>query len=278
LSDHLSVLPATRTPRQKRLVLNTVLMASFSALYVVFRSTPTYPLLGIPGATFKAGDIIAPLYGILLGPLLGPLSIAIGTTMAFFTGAPPIFLGLDFLPASMSATVVGLVSRKRKRESILLNLTAIFIFLLLPFTVFFVRIGPYSIPFIWFHIVALGLLISPLSTRAADLNSLGPTSSLFDHPSSVLSKFWGFLVLALIGTLAQHIVGGILTQVVVGINYHSVPGRYSSWQAFWTFIFYVYPFERVATAIAAAAVAVPSIIAIRRSRLAQFLQEPSQKE
>src|SRR5206468_1745767 len=89
-----------KTTHRSRLVLDTMLMASFSALYAVLRSIPTYPMLGIPGATFKAGDIIAPLYGILLGPVLGSISIAFGTTMAFFTGAPPIFLGLDFLPAS----------------------------------------------------------------------------------------------------------------------------------------------------------------------------------
>ena len=256
--------------RRRRITIDAVLVASFSAIYIVFRSLPTYPMLGIPGATFKAGDIVAPLFGVLLGPILGPLSITIGTFAAFSTGAPPVFLGLDFLPAATSAAMVGLITRYRKKESILLNGAIILLFLSLPYTAFYIQVGAYSVPFVWLHLVGLALLISPLSTKAAGKISIQLPSVI--HPRLIdLGRNLGSLfVLSLIATLAQHLMGGILTQAVVGLNFNHVPGKYSTWQAFWTFVFWVYPIERTATAIAAALLAAPVIVALKRSRLTAY--------
>lgn len=229
-------------------------------------------MLGIPGATFKAGDIVAPLFGVLLGPLLGPLAIAIGTFAAFSTGAPPVFLGLDFLPAATSATMMGLITRRRKRESILLNGTLILLFLSLPYTTFFIQVGSYSIPFVWLHVVGLVLLISPLSTRAASKISIQRLNVVDPRLVDLGRNLGPLFVLSLIATLAQHIMGGILTQGVVGLNFNRVPGRYDTWQAFWTFVFWVYPVERTATAIAAALLAAPVIVALKRSKLTEYIR------
>ncbi len=228
-------------------------------------------MLGVPGATFKAGDVVAPLFGILLGPLLGPLSIAIGTFAAFSTGAPPVFLGLDFLPAATSAAMVGLMTRRRKKESILLNGALVLLFLALPYTAFYIQIGTFSVPFVWLHLIGLALLISPFSTKAASKISI-QLPSVTDPRLIDLGRNLGSLfVLSLIATLAQHLMGGILTQAVVGLNFNHVPGKYSTWQAFWTFVFWVYPIERTATAVAAALVVAPVIVALKRTRLTDYL-------
>src|ERR1700746_753199 len=76
----------------------------FSALYAVFRYIPTFPMYGLSGTSFRAGDFLAPMLGILLGPYLAVPCIVIGTVVNY-AAAPPTFLGLDFLPACSAAVV-----------------------------------------------------------------------------------------------------------------------------------------------------------------------------
>ncbi len=252
-----------------------VLVASLSALYVVFRVVPTFPMFIVPGASFRAGDIVAPFYGIILGPFLGPLAIVFGTFAGFFLGAPPIFLGLDFLPASSCAGIVGLITRRRRRGALFLNLTLLVVFLLLPFAPTFIKVGSYLVPYVWLHLVGLAVLVSPLSRRAALKISEDWTSYHGASKRYFRDHFIGVLVLATVGTLAQHISGGILTQVVVGLNFHQVPGRgsFQTWQDFWTFIFWLYPGERTLIVVGAAALSAPVLIVLKMSRLTQHLPQ-----
>lgn len=252
--------------RVRSRLVELALTASLSAFYVAFRVIPTFPSFGFPGTTFKFGDMVAPLYGILLGPVLGPLAVAIGTVVAFSTGAPPVLLGLDFLPASMCATIVGLVSRGRRKEAFLLDLALLGIFLALPFTPGPIQVGNSLVPYVWLYVVALALLASPLTKWASNV-------ILQDWKGASTRNVLAVLNLALIGTLAQHVMGGILTQVVLGLNFHTIPGRgrYSTWQAFWTFLFWIYPFERAVITLIAVLIAVPVILVLKVSGLSRRL-------
>lgn len=254
-------------------MVDLVLVASLSALYAVFRAVPTFPMFAIPGASFRAGDIVAPLYGIILGPLVGPLAVAFGTIIGFFVGAPPVFLGLDFLPATMCATVVGLATRGRRREAILLNIGLILAFLSLPFAPTLIQVGSYQVPYVWLHLLGLVVLASPIASRAVHALSNDWTAQIESSSRNYRVQFLAILVLALIGTLAQHVTGGIITQAVVGLNFNLVPGagRFETWQAFWTFVFWIYPGERTIIALAATAIAAPVVIVLKFSRLTQHL-------
>lgn len=264
-------------PQQSRsIVENLVLTASLSAVYVVFRAIPTFPMFAVPGATFRAGDFVAPLYGIVLGPLIGPMAIALGTAVGFFLGAPPVFLGLDFLPAAVCAAVVGLVTRSRRIEAVLLNIAVIAVFLLLPFSPSLISVGDYQVPYVWLHLVGLALLASPLTTGAALVVSRNWSFQegesrfrriLLGYENPVLAVF----VLALAGTLAQHVTGGIITQIVIGLNFNQTPRGYATWQDFWTFIFWLYPPERAIITAGATLIAAPAVIALKFSRLSQRL-------
>jgi len=66
------------------------LISSFAAVYAVIRILPTFPMLGVSGSTFAAADIIAPLYGVILGPIIWPISVILGTFLGFL-GRPPTF-------------------------------------------------------------------------------------------------------------------------------------------------------------------------------------------
>ena len=251
--------------------MDLVLVASLSALYAVFRAVPTFPMFAVPGASFRAGDIVAPLYGIILGPLLGPLAIAFGTLIGFSVGAAPVFLGLDFLPATMCATVVGLATRRRRREAILLNVGLILAFLSLPFATTLIHVGSYQVPYVWLHLLGLIVLASPIASRAVHALSNDWTVQMEPSSRNYRVQFLAILVLTLIGTLAQHVTGGIITQAVVGLNFNRVPGRFQTWQDFWTFVFWIYPGERTIIALAATALAAPVVIVLKFSRLTQRL-------
>ena len=64
------------------------LVSIFTALYAVLRIIPTVPMIGSSGNWFSVSDVIAPLYGIILGPYIGGLSIIIGTFLAMAMGRP----------------------------------------------------------------------------------------------------------------------------------------------------------------------------------------------
>ncbi len=253
-----------------------MLTATFSALYILFRAIPTFPNVAIPGTAFRAGDIVAPLYGILLGPFFGPMAIAIGTIGGYFTIAPPVFLGFDFLPASICAMVVGLIIRGNRLAVTTLYTGLLLAFVLLPFTAVFIRIGETAIPYNWLHIVGLALLVSPLAGYA--IRTISSTKDVRERRENEGGlpfggkQFLSILLVAFIGTLAQHLMGGILTEAVIGLNFHGVPGRFASWSAFWTFVFFVYPFERSVIAILAALLATPVILALEASKLTNRLR------
>lgn len=266
-------IPSTSNSRLRTssFLLDLILVASFSALFVVFRNIPTFPMLGIPGASFKAGDFVAPLYGIVLGPLLGPLAVATGTVIAYFAGSPPQLLGFDFLPGSTCAAIVGLATRRMWKPAVALNIIVLALFLSLPFTVFWISVGDSRIPYSWLHLAGLALLASPLARRAAV--EIGRDWTIHVKPSARYweKQFVATMGLALAGTLAQHVMGGILTQVRFGLYFHSLPiwkGRPVSWETYWTLIFWLYPPERAFIAAVASLLAASSIIALKRSGLA----------
>ena len=265
---------SVQTERLQSVLTKLILVASFSALYVGFRLIPTFPMFGIPGAYFRAGDFLAPLFGIILGPFLGPLAVTIGTVIGF-SGAPPIFLGLDFLPGASSAAIVGLVTRRKRVQSTVLNITILLVFVLLPFTSLLIPVGSILVPYVWLHLVGLFLLASPVTKWASrEINSNWSGTNVKMPSLGRLQSnyywrhFWAFFALAFPATLAQHLAGGILTQLVVGINFNSVPGHYHTWLAFWTFLFWIYPVERTIISVAAALIGSAAVLALKVSGLA----------
>lgn len=70
---------------RKRLSLNTALLASFSALYaVILKLLPGIPAYGFPGVKIQIAATISPIYGVILGEVIGPSSILLGTLLAMF--------------------------------------------------------------------------------------------------------------------------------------------------------------------------------------------------
>ena len=233
------------------------IISSFSVIYGISRIIPSFPVVGVPGASFSLGDVLIPIYGIFLGPTLGFASIMLGTFLGFVFGKPPIFLGWDFLPAASATLFVGLMMRNKRMISAVLFLIALTIFLLLPYTEILISLNEQvQIPFNWMHIIALLLIISPIGKSA--IRSISNNTSSF---------IVGFFIIGITSTLFQHIIGGIMFQTTLGIYLGAIEA--DAFPRIWQVIFYVYPIERIAIAILATIVGVPVIKSLKRSGLAQ---------
>jgi len=237
----------------------TAFLIVFSALYAALRPVPLGPMIGLSGS-FSISDFLAPLYGILLGPYIGGLSIIIGTFLGMALGKAPIFMGLDFLPAFVNCVAIGFLMKRKWAPVIVLNIVLLLAFILNPLTTLF--FGP--VPFVWLHLVALAVLISPVGRKAGKwVETLKP-------------KFLtaGIAILAFVGTMMQHLTGNILTEVVFGQVVGTPPETFST--VIWPLAFALYPWERLTLVILSVVVGVPLVKTLKKSLL-PFQKTPLQE-
>lgn len=240
--------PAQRSQRTKQIALLTI----FTALYIVLRFIPFSMLIGPTGGFLSVSDFLAPIFGILLGPYFGGLSIVLGNFGAIGLGRPVSFYGLDFLPDFMAAVSTGfLYQNRRSRWAIVvaINVALLGIFLANPLTTVF--IGP--VPFAWLHVVAFIVLLSPLSLIAAKW------LQTIDYRKVVA----GVTVFAFIGAMIQHLTGNILFEVVLGQITNSIPS--AAYPGIWTGVFLVYPVERLILIIVAILVGTPLLYLLNKT-------------
>jgi len=230
-------------------------IAVFSALYSVLRILPTVPMIGAVGASFSLSDVLAPLYGILLGPYVGSAAVIIGTFLGMLMGKPVVFLGLDFLPAFINVVALGFLIKRKWLPVIILNVALLLVFSLYPLTSLLINVGGVSVPFVWLHITAFIVLLSPLGRRAGQwVESLKPTRLAA-----------GVAILAFIGTMMQHLIGNILFETILAqpIGYIQT----TAYPAIWSAIFFLYPLERLALVILATIVGTPLVRVLKKSLL-----------
>ncbi len=229
--------PATFRADLRKLTLT----ASLAAVYTIFRVIPISRLIGISGSITAAGMVV-PIIGVLLEPSYGIATVFVGTLIAsLFPWNPLKFYGLDFLPGALNVALVSLAVRGRRTEAILMFLAVIGLFLINPFTTLFVGARYLSppIPYLWLHLIALLVLISPVSRNLAQRLSSGNYSRLLT----------GVVVVAFTGTMIEHLTGGILFAAVVGRGA----------LAFWPVIFLAYPIERAILVLGAVLICTPVI-------------------
>lgn len=238
-----------RINRTKTLAVTAI----FSAVYAVMRIIPTVPMIGVEGAYFSVADILAPIYGIILGPYVGGTSVLIGTFIGM-SAKPPVFLGLDFLPGFINAVALGFLMKRKWLPIVILNAALLLGFVMNPLTVNFINVG-FAVPFAWMHIVALLVLASPIGRKA----------SQWVEACRPKRMFVGFAILAFIGTMMQHLTGNILYEnIFVYVNQFMTP---ESLALRWNVVFFLYPWERIVLIIMAVIVGVPLALAVKRTLL-----------
>lgn len=222
--------------------------AVLAAVYFVLRGIPTFEMVGVSGR-FTAGDFLLPAIALIAGPWAGALSVVVGTTLAYAI-KPPIFFGLDFLPGVVDVVILGLILSNRRYMAVAIYVGILSAFLLSPYSLLF---GFGQVPYTWLHIVALMILASPVSSKIPGCLSRAEGYRLLSMAA-----------LAFVGTMAQHLTGGLLYEFAVGYVGGISP---SSLQQFWRVIFWFYPVERLVIVAISTFIAAGLYRTVRRLRI-----------
>jgi hypothetical protein len=244
--------------KSSRRTKTIAMLIVFTALYTVLRFIPYTILIGGTGGFLWLSDLLPPIFGILLGPYVGGLSILMGSFLAIGFGHSVTFLGLDFLPDLVSAVAIGFLVRRKWAPVVLLNAALLLIFFLDPLTSFFVTIPhtAISIPFAWMHIVAFVVLLSPLSRKAARWVDAALQPKLVGI---------GLVILAFIGTIMQHLTGNILFEFVFGQIGNPPIIPVGAWPGEWTLVVLAYPVERSILILSAFLIGTPLILILSKN-------------
>jgi len=229
-------------------LLNTrklALSTCFAACYTVSSFWTLFPIIGDYGRFITVASILAPLIGMFLGPFLGLLSVAIGGTIAMFTGAYSL---ISFAAGTASAFCSGMLYRRRRSICTISYLGLLLMFSFYPFY------GPaWSFPvFVWLHVVGFVVLFSPLMRVA--MNHVHEADNSWQNTL-------GFFIIAFVSLLFGHLAGSLVFEIV----YFPLFIPFEEAQSFsWQLIALQYPIERFIMVFAATIIGVTLNRALRR--------------
>lgn len=145
-----------RTTKTRQITLAAV----FAIVYFILRSVPTFSMIELSGQ-FTAGDFLLTTIALVAGVWSGTIAVLVGTIIAYPV-RPPIFFGLDFLPGVVNVFVAALLISGRRRIAQAVYVLILAAFLVSPYSVFY---GYDHVPYVWLHLIALIVLLSPAASR-----------------------------------------------------------------------------------------------------------------
>ncbi len=219
----------------------------FAALYAILGEFPVDKLV-IGSGFLTASSIVGPVGGMLLGPLAGGFAVLLGDAIDIYLGVigpGPIVYAVAAADVAVVATA-GLAFSGRRKLAIAFPLAALAVYEADPISV--QAVGP--VPFVWMHVASFAALAGGLLLeRGGRLGRLNPVF--------VVVLTWAALMT------------GQLVGTVVGQNLLVRFGTTSadSWRyAMSTFVFPIYPVERVFYTAAGSLVGIPVLRALSRVR------------
>jgi len=235
--------------RVRRRTYAIALASVFAALYATLGVIPVSRFV-LGSGFLTASKIVAPLAGMLFGPLTGGFAALLGDVIDFayagqFSSGVVRF---DTLAADLAVVATaGLAFTLRRRAAVALAVALLVLYSLDPLSVNFV--GP--VPFAWLHIVSVIILAGVLT--AEQRGWLGRLNPAF------------VAAVTLAALMAGHLAGTIVGQSFFVRVYGSYTiGTWRNLMA--TFVFPLYPVERIFYTVAGTLVAVPVLRAVSRSR------------
>jgi len=192
--------------------------------------------------------VMAPLIGLILGPYLGTTAVSMGGFIGWISTQAGPFSFLSFIPSAAAALCSGLLYNRRWMPSVLLYSTLFFAL------AFYPSIGPaWLYPhYLWFQLVGLIVLASPLRSKAED--------SLHKHSSSLELSF-GVGIICFMAALFGQVVGSLMFETMY---WPTMYPQTEFWKVLvWQPATFVYPIERTLIALLATVIGVPLIRALR---------------
>lgn len=233
-------------PRRRAALVATA--SVFAALYALLGLIPLSKF--VLGTGFlTASKVIAPLVGMLFGPVLGGAISLLGNVIAFAIAGQfsSGIVRFDTLAADLAVVATaGFAYTGRRVLALGFPLAVVVLYSIDPLSVTFV--GP--VPFYWLHLVSFGLLgFALVLERRKKLGLL--------HPAFVAS-------VTLASLMAGQLTGTFVGQSMYVRVYHLYAE--STWRNMIGFVFAAYPLERIFYAIAGTLVSLPTMRALSRMR------------
>ena len=239
---------------KKPTVRDIGLVASLAALYAASAVLPDIPIVGAPGGKISLSVVLAPVYALLLGPYLGPLTILIGSVLA---PEPKSFGGLMVIPPVLGAMVTSLAVYRGRgwaaSSALLAALIAGW------YATWVGRNAPlYPIP----HIIALLIPLTFQGRLASWLQSdkkrLAAAVSLSSYAGIMTDHMTGNIIF--IQAIGWLIPLEWVNSMVEGMGLPSVP-------ALFMYMLPISMIERLSMTAASAAIGIPLLLTLRASGL-----------
>ncbi|MFP3985630.1 MAG: hypothetical protein ACLFU9_06680 [Candidatus Bathyarchaeia archaeon] len=226
---------------------NIALTIVFASFYTVFFFWNLFPLVGGQGRFIQVGTLIAPLIGIVIGPMLSVFGITIGGAIGAFISQSGPFGPLSFVPHLAAALCAGLLYNNKRWYCSFTYL------LLLLALAFYPVVGPAWLwpPFLWLHIIVLVFLFSPLQPKIGKYMLENKSASKFVF--AVASTLF-------VATLFSHVVGSLMYEAIYWPTFIS---EMEIWRANWQLLSWIYPVERLVIAVVSTPLAVGLLKALR---------------
>jgi len=229
----------------KRLTTKDLALTTcFAALYAVLSFLPLSQLVGLFSKAITAATIIAPLIGMILGAYLGVFSTFLGGLVSLFVS--PFFSPSSLVAGVISSLFAGWLYTGKRSISVFVYSSLLFLFGFYPF------VGPVWIyPYLmWFQVIGLLILISPLQTMALKMLNSNINSRLLS----------ALLITSLVSTLAGQIAGSVTFELT---SWPIFLADLNAWRADWQVLTFLYPVERAIIAFVAALIGVPLLKATK---------------
>jgi hypothetical protein len=173
--------------------LKIALISTFAVINILGSIIPITPIIGVSGAFFKLSWIIAPITGLILGPLDGGVSCMISSLIITALGFQDWTFGpLSLVRSAISAFQAGMIASKRWKVSASILTLLIVTWIILP-------IGRESAITLVFHLTGLVFIV----LFRDKINS-------FLNHDEMKMKVFGIAVVSYCGNISRHLFGNIL--------------------------------------------------------------------
>lgn len=226
---------------------NLALVCCFAPLCTIFSFWSLFPILGPVGKFISASTVVAPLVGVILGPYLGVFAVVLGGVVGTSIAQTGPFGPLSFVPWAAAALCSGLLLNRKWR------ICAILYAALLLVSTCYPTVGPAWLHpcFIWFQLLGLAVLVSPLQSKAMEF--LGKRTSIQE-------MFFGVSVTCFTAALFGQVVGSLMYET---IYQPMLISDLNVWKGNLQMLTFIYPVERVIITTMATLVGVPLIKALK---------------
>jgi len=208
------------------------LIGVMASLIVASGYVPIIPIFGT-GYTISLGSILIMVAAVILGPVLGALTVLVGS----FSGMVLTGQGLQllfFLPATIGALTTALLVFGRAKAAISLMIGILILWYISP-----LGMELWYYPYMMLSVLAVMIVISPF------IAGQKAVEGRFQYPLLIL--------FCTAGVLSDHLLGSLIAMFPP----FELPAEA------YRFILFIYPIERIAISLISATVAVPVLRALR---------------